>query len=521
MKGTYFKKVIYLILISILLSTSTSALTIRNEESPVIMGETDLDELVDVNVTVEIKQIRSLEKYDLSIPTIEKIDLHGDPDFYVKVFINDAEFTSNVWHNRKYVDNPGWSATLNVPDDEDLVDIKIQLWDWNIGLDRICDISRDYDGFNDNYDIEITYDIKTGNWFGDDFISAELTNFDLSGYGRLNGCDDNSIYQLDRDCELWFDIYQNDYDGDGIPSWTELNIYNTDPEVDNTGEDLDEDGVPIEWEHHWGQYFSYDWHEDKYYRIWFYDPYVWEDHENLDIDNDGLSNVEEYLTSQWGSDPFRKDLFVELDIMENGPNGEKVIFPEKSKELLQTAYDRQNIVYHLDDGYMGGSDTIPFSELVEQEGLQKIYQDYFLHNNENNWRRGIFHYGLIVYRSTFRGFVFWGGVGPYLDSFQISSNLVEQQIYPFKSRKDVALASVFMHETGHTLGIFNGNTPGCDDQLGRYPWEKNWWKWGPYKSCMNYRYTYRMVDYSDGSRGKNDFDDWNRIDLTFFQREMW
>jgi hypothetical protein len=78
-----------------------------------------------------------------------------------------------------------------------------------------------------------------------------------------------------------------------------------------------------------------------------------------------------------------------------------------------------------------------------------------------------------------------------------------------------------MHETGHTLGIFNGNTPGCDDQMGKYPWQKNWWKWRPYKSVMNYGYMYQIVDYSDGSRGKNDFDDWSRLDLTFFQRQMW
>jgi hypothetical protein len=78
-----------------------------------------------------------------------------------------------------------------------------------------------------------------------------------------------------------------------------------------------------------------------------------------------------------------------------------------------------------------------------------------------------------------------------------------------------------MHETGHTLGIFSDNTAGCDDQESKLPWQKNFWRWGPYKSCMNYRYTYRLVDYSDGSRGQNDFDDWDFLDLTFFQRQLW
>jgi len=43
----------------------------------------DLDPLVDVSVTVEIKKIRSLEKFDAQIPSLEKIDMTSAPDFYV------------------------------------------------------------------------------------------------------------------------------------------------------------------------------------------------------------------------------------------------------------------------------------------------------------------------------------------------------------------------------------------------------------------------------------------------------
>jgi len=35
---------------------------------------------------------------------------------------------------------------------------------------------------------------------------------------------------------------------------------------------------------------------------------------------------------------------------------------------------------------------------------------------------------------------------------------------------------------------------------------------------MNYRYTYSILDYSDGSHGKIDYDDWENIDLTYFEK---
>ncbi|MDD5778901.1 MAG: hypothetical protein PHU95_05600, partial [Candidatus Thermoplasmatota archaeon] len=77
----------------------------------------------------------------------------------------------------------------------------------------------------------------------------------------------------------------------------------------------------------------------------------------------------------------------------------------------------------------------------------------------------------------------------------------------------VVYASVYMHETGHSLDIYN---PGVDNPNTMYPWTLDYWKYRPYKSCMNYGYTYVLVDYSDGSRGMNDWNDWNDLDLTYF-----
>ncbi|MBN1281201.1 MAG: hypothetical protein JXA00_06090, partial [Candidatus Thermoplasmatota archaeon] len=469
------------------------------------------------------KSIRAFETFELPTRTLEKIDWLTKPDMYVRVFINDIEFKSQTWKNTAVVSDPQFTASLLVPADEEFVNITIQLWDRNLGLDRMCDISTyHFDGPRSKRDVDLMYSVKSGHWLGDDWNDYDPTGFDPSGYGRLNGCDDNSMYERDRDCEIVFDITQTDPDGDGIPAWVETTLYGTDPAVDDTGRDDDGDGVPIEWEYHWGHGFYYDWNTEKYYDYWFYDPFVAEDHASIDPEHDGLDNVEEYLTSQWGSDPFRKDLFVELDQMEASPDGFESILPEKSKEMLYVAYNRQNVVLHLDDGCMGGSDMIPFDDSSEHEELQDMYYEYFLHGNLSHWRRGIFHYGLVVYDAGWAGYVFWNGHTPYIDSFQISSWCTENQQF-IKAltprRKAVVYASGYMHECGHTLGIFHSNTPGCDDQQSTHPWMKNYWKWRPYKSCMNYGYVYLMVDYSDGSRGRNDFDDWDRIDMEFFQRE--
>ncbi len=481
----------------------------------------DLDPLVDLKVIVEIKQIRSLETSAAGLRTIDKIDKTSNPDFYVIVQINGEKFKSPVWENTKYVYDPEWSAIANIPDDQEEVNITIQLWDENENEDQLCDISDNSGTMDDVYDIDLIYNTKVGHWDGDDWSIPFWGNFDPSGYGRANGCDDHSYYQNNKDCELTFDIYQNDIDGDRIPYWTEVNKFHTDPTVDNTGEDKDGDGVPIEWEFKWGYTMSIDWENRTWMHDWKYDPFVWEDHQNMDDDHDGLNNIEEYLTSQWGSDPYRKDLFVELDQMQAGPNGEPAsLLPEPSKELLQTAYDKHNLVYHLDDGSWAetGSEMIPFDEETTMDWfsgvseLDTIYNNYFLHNDPHNWRRGVFHYGVVVYQCSAANGNAFGS-----NSFQISSNGLNEKASSPILKKDIVFASAYMHECGHTLNIEN---PGVDDQESKYPWQFDWWKWRPYKSVMNYGYMFKIVDYSDGSRGMNDFDDWNEMDLTAFQEEF-
>jgi len=524
MKNKYIKIIVFMIVTTLLVSTNAFGMLVSNKS--VIVKETelynsqngDIDPLVDLEINVTIKEIRALDK----------IDVLSKPDFFVKVFVNGEEFVSNVWRNQKYVTEEWSTGPIDVPDDVEFAEIKIQLWDKNPIINRLCDLSQNIgEKFLEKRDIDLTYSLKNGLWYGEDYVISEPQYFDPSGYGRLNGCDDNSVHERDLDCELWFEITQNDFDGDGIPYWTEVNEYGTDPEVDDTGRDDDEDGVPIEWEHKWGSSVRYNHHTEEYEYSWFFDPFVWEDHKNMDWDLDGIDNYEEFLTSEWGSDPFRKDLFVELDQM----NGSKELdippslLPKGAKDLLKDAHHRQNIVYHLDDGEMGGSDMIEFDIFMDNENqteLQQIYQDYFLHGDANNWRRGVFHYGIIVWDANYSGYAFNAGDPEgYGGAFQMSKKRMDasnkQQIIVHGA--DLVYASGFMHEAGHTLGL-NWFLIGGHDKNSYYPWQLNWWIYRPYKSCMNYGYIFYLVDYSDGSRGKNDFDDWENIDLTLFQKNI-
>ena len=118
---------------------------------------------------------------------------------------------------------------------------------------------------------KVIYDFRTGRWTGDDSFN------DSDGYGHYNG----------TNYEIWFSLYQTSADMDAIPWWVEVNVLGTDPEVDDSKLDPDNDGIPTEWEWEWG-----------------YDPFTWDNHIILDPDLDGLQNVEEYYMAEWLANPY-------------------------------------------------------------------------------------------------------------------------------------------------------------------------------------------------------------------------
>lgn len=266
------------------------------------------------------------------------------------------------------------------------------------------------------------------------------------------------------------------------------------------GKDTDGDGVPDWWEEKWG-----------------YDPYRWNDHRHLDPDKDGLNNIEECFTDKWNSNPFYKDIFLEFDWMENKEfNESNQLPPWKIKQLVR-AFEEYDIALHVDNGQYGGGEEIPFDDELSYPEVRDVYWNYFLHNELNNPRKGIFHYALLSNRAPYDGFSFMGW--DQLDSFVLSCQNYRDML-PQKFATH-AMTTCSMHELGHTLGLFIDDFGGIDNDGTIRPWRKGWWTYRNYKSCLNYRYAWIIMDYSDGTHGKNDFDDWGNLDLSFFKNSSW
>ncbi len=345
--------------------------------------------------------------------------------------------------------------------------------------------------------IHITYDYKTGRWTGDDYLK------DSDGYGHYLG----------SNCEVWFNIYQADYDHDGIPYWTEVNILNTDPMVDDSVLDPDEDGIPTSWEWKWG-----------------YNPYVWDDHKNLDPDIDGIENIEEYMMREWFANPYQPDIFIESDGMKK-----KNIFDlthefhNDSQQMIIERFAEHGINVYIDNGWPdgpinGGGEKLPFIDRIDEVAGGQVAGFYNHHFADE--RKGIFRYIIIGNRLGWNTpceynkydtiLVFSGRIPIIKNFFAVTARL-----------KSILLAKAVLHEIGHSIGLMPYTFPGNDimPPVGiRYPnmpedEYRNYME--QYHSIMNYYYIYRdrkLVDYSDGSNGSPyDQDDWLNIFLPTFQ----
>jgi hypothetical protein len=351
----------------------------------------------------------------------------------------------------------------------------------------------------------VTYDYRTGRWDGDDYFN------DSDGYGYYNG----------EQYQIWFTIYFFDNDGDQIPYWTETNILQTNPYNDDTEQDPDKDNIPTSWEWRWG-----------------YNPKTWDNHTYLDPDEDGIENIEEYKMQKWLSNPYRQDIYLEVDFMEKGAwyEVEHILWKE-SQWMVMDKFAEHEITLHIDDGWPGnptngGGEYLTYNPhtIWFKDGIASEYYKYHFPDE----RKGIFRYVFIQ-----AGKIGWNaapGLDFHPDTITLPSNrqwYAKTMYLPAVTPKLMRLTQAvgLIHEMGHSLGINSRVWPGCDNstQVGRNELptlqklkaklEANKY-WETYESVMNYnKFGKYVMDYSDGTHGIRDFDEWGYIDLTYFQKQ--
>ncbi len=263
------------------------------------------------------------------------------------------------------------------------------------------------------------------------------------------------------------------------------------------GDDTDKDGAPDWWENKWG-----------------YNPSEWNDHLHLDPDKDALTNLEECYTDSYGSNPFFKDVFLEIDWMMcpepdvNRPN-------ETLLQIVVDSFAQHNISLHVDIGTLGGGEPIPddCDHRVVYTALENLYWQYFLHNDQLNPRKGIFHYGIICNYCPDLNFPFMGW--DTFDSFAVSAEWLEQDFFQYD--RDQLIVGGIMHHLGHTLGLIADVFPGIDNVDVINPFSIQWVFYRNYESSMNYLYKFNVFTYSEGSNGEGDFDDWDHLRFDFFK----
>ncbi len=518
---TNMKKIGAVVVIGILLIVSLIVmfyyLSESEEKEPVIEeSEKIVDDRISPNenqaLFIKILRIRNRGLMDkmLSFGSSWK----ETPNFYYTVSVDDeiGSAKGNVGKSGVYstYDTIGFESTITFDVEEELKNSKVTISiieEQQSGLlgRHVEDVEMEK--------ISLKYDYRTGQWSGDDSFMDK----------------DGMRHYLGDTYEVWFDIYQADYDHDDIPYWIEVNVLGTNPTVDDSELDPDNDGIPTSWEWKWG-----------------YDPFVWNDHKNLDPDIDGIENIEEYQMRKWFSNPFQPDMYIEADGMQ--PKGAfdfiKHVFYKESQQMIVERYAQHGIWVYIDDGDgWGGGPVNGGGELVSyvknfDDVLGKQMLAYYTHNFADE-RKGIFRYLVVTdYDGGFINPVIYN----HMDSLCVGNGFdtvkVRLSFTPRVIR--VMLAKAVIHELGHSIGLMPITFPGNDimrRNVGdRYPSmsdEDYNGYYNEYYSVMNYHYIYNkpfffsagthkyLFDYSNGSNGPPyDQNDWEHAYLPTFQIDV-
>ena len=316
-------------------------------------------------------------------------------------------------------------------------------------------------------------------------------------------------------------------------------IWNTDPndsDTDGDGFDDDVDDLPLDDTDHIdtdgdgiGNTLDLDDDNDDMDDIWEdangLASLVYE--RNGDPDQDEITNIQEYSLSLagWGNSPIIYDIFIEVDWMIGfapvGVRGIDVV-GHNTHTVFHSVVQRylnHNIQLHIDDGWAGGNGngftqpaTFEFDPLVGPDN------DFFDFKAVHKSSGGLFHYSIFGDLLTNAP-----GVGGRSEGIPSDDFFIAQGVLLGAGYTNIEIASVFMHELGHNMGLHHyggadvcphGDGPVCPQ----------------YVSIMSYFYTapqsqwpapwggnpdYGFHPGPDGIPGNgDDWIDWDHIDFT-------
>ncbi|HEU5121396.1 MAG TPA: hypothetical protein VFT59_00995 [Candidatus Saccharimonadales bacterium] len=224
--------------------------------------------------------------------------------------------------------------------------------------------------------------------------------------------------------------------------------------------------------------------------------------------------------------PTEKDVYIEIDWMKDSSN--RTFKPTNTQlELVEDMFAAKSINFHADVGQFGGGNELAtYTHDLRQAATsgQVDYWDYVnggdgVIANFSSDRNSIWRY--MIYGYKYFGSMSTGWAEAMGDNLFISGGLIEDMSGLVST--DRAVANTMAHEIGHNLclsdeQVFVEQPAECvykgidnDDTNDSYYNLEN------YESVMNYRYQLTdqddvgVVDYSDGSNGTDDHDDWSAV----------
>jgi hypothetical protein len=259
--------------------------------------------------------------------------------------------------------------------------------------------------------------------------------------------------------------------------------------------------------------------------------------------------------------PVFQDVYCEADFMAGG-----FVLPTASRSLVEQSFAKQAIRMHIDDGWLPGPDGPGGATGSGGEPLPYVFPlrlfNYagYTGNTPNNKlapfdvlsykngelagdpngngvqdpirmapnRLGIFHYCVM-------GDTYWDPVLQPIglratmtspgaaeitgDDFFVGPGTVQitwWQNWGWIVTNPAVIAGIFMHEMGHNLGLLHQGVGGIAWAAQNYRSVMNSWSPtipAPFPGGDLASWIYQALDFSDGSRGTGDFNDWGNLNL--------